>query len=39
MCGQTKARKVSGHLQFLRDPTQPHGLLPIHHNNQLLDFR
>jgi hypothetical protein len=34
---QGKARKVAGHLQFLRDPAS--GLVPIHHNNQMLDFR
>jgi hypothetical protein len=34
------ARKVTGHLQFLRDPSvAPHGLEAFHHNNQMLDFR
>ena len=31
---------MSGHLQFLKDPdVAPYGLLPLHHNNQLYDYR
>jgi len=35
------ARKVNGHLQFLKDKSaqDPPGLVPLHHNNQLLDLR
>jgi len=35
------ARKVNGHVQFLKDKSSqsPPGLVPLHHNNQLLDLR
>ena len=35
------ARKVTGHLQFLKDKSSrdPPGLVAMHHNNQLLDLR
>lgn len=39
--GPRHARKVNGHLQFLKDKSaqDPPGLVPLHHNNQLLDLR
>ncbi|GAB5029514.1 alpha-mannosyltransferase [Nannochloropsis oceanica] len=39
--GPRHARKVNGHLQFLRNKSvqEPPGLVPLHHNNQLLDLR
>lgn len=37
--GRARARKVGGHLQFYRDPVGQPSLVPLHHNNQLLDLR
>ncbi len=36
-----QARKVLGHVQFLKDRSahDPPGLVPLHHNNQLFDLR
>lgn len=36
--GRARARKMGGHLQFYRDPVTQ-ALVPLHHNNQLLDLR